>query len=43
MPQQICNRAKHQCRMGMVPSSMVVLQVNRMSNGNQPDAKNHIP
>src|SRR5690349_12578527 len=45
MPQQVCNGATLQCSMGMVPSSLVVLPVNRVTTGNQPDANimDHIP
>jgi hypothetical protein len=45
MPQQVCNGATLQCSMGMAPSSLVVLPVNRVSTGNQPDATimDHIP
>jgi hypothetical protein len=38
MPQQVCNGATLRCMMGMVPSSLVVLPVNRVNTGNQPDA-----
>src|SRR5271168_4602365 len=38
MPQQVCNGAMLQCSMGMTPSSMVVLPVNRVNTGDQPDA-----
>jgi hypothetical protein len=38
MPQQVCNGATLQCMMGMAPSSLVVLPVNRVNTGNQPDA-----
>ena len=38
MPQQLCNGALRQCGMGMAPSSLVVLPVNRVNTGNQPDA-----
>jgi hypothetical protein len=38
MPQQVCNGATLQCSMGMAPSSLVVLPVNRVNTGNQPDA-----
>src|SRR5215467_2788387 len=38
MPQQVCNGATLQCSMGMSPSSLVVLPVNRVNTGNQPDA-----
>jgi len=38
MPQQVCNGATLKCMMGMTPSSLVVLPVNRVNTGNQPDA-----
>jgi uncharacterized protein DUF4280 len=38
MAQQVCNGATLQCSMGMAPSSLVVLPVNRVNTGNQPDA-----
>jgi len=38
MPQQLCNGALLQCSMGMAPSSLTVLPVNRVNTGNQPDA-----
>ena len=38
MPQQVCNGATLQCSMGMAPSSLVVLPVNRVNTTNQPDA-----
>jgi len=38
MPQQVCNGATLQCSMGMAPSSLVVLPVNRVNTANQPDA-----
>ena len=38
MAQQVCNGATLQCSMGMSPSSLVVLPVNRVNTGNQPDA-----
>ena len=38
MPQQVCNGALLQCSMGMAPSSLTVLPVNRVNSGNQPDA-----
>jgi hypothetical protein len=45
MPQQVCNGATLQCSMGMAPSDLIVLPVNRVSAGNQPDANimDHIP
>lgn len=45
MPQQVCNGATLQCAMGMAPSSLVVLPVNRVNTGNQPDANimDHVP
>ena len=38
MAQQVCNGATLQCSMGMAPSSLVVLPVNRVNTGSQPDA-----
>jgi hypothetical protein len=38
MPQQVCNGATLQCMMGMAPSTLVVLPVNRVNTGEQPDA-----
>jgi Domain of unknown function (DUF4280) len=38
MPQQVCNGATLQCMMGMAPSNLVVLPVNRVSTTEQPDA-----
>jgi hypothetical protein len=38
MPQQLCNGALLQCSMGMAPSGLTVLPVNRVNTGNQPDA-----
>jgi Domain of unknown function (DUF4280) len=38
MPQQVCNGATLQCSMGVAPSSLVVLPVNRVNTGDQPDA-----
>ena len=38
MPQQVCNGATLQCSFGLAPSSLVVLPVNRVTTGNQPDA-----
>src|SRR5499433_1185239 len=45
MPQQVCSGATLQCAMGMAPSSLVVLPVNRVNTANQPDANimDHIP
>jgi hypothetical protein len=45
MPQQVCNGATLQCSMGMAPSTLVVLPVNRVNTGNQPDANimDHVP
>lgn len=42
---QVCNGATLQCSMGMAPSSLVVLPVNRVSTGEQPDANimDHVP
>jgi hypothetical protein len=38
MPQQVCNGATLQCAMGVAPSSLVVLPMNRVNTGEQPDA-----
>jgi hypothetical protein len=38
MGQQVCNGATLQCSMGMVPSSLVVLPMNRVNTADQPDA-----
>jgi len=45
MPQQVCNGATLQCMMGMAPSNLVVLPVNRVNTADQPDANimDHIP
>ncbi len=38
MPQQVCNGATLMCSMGIAPSSLVVLPVNRVTTASQPDA-----
>jgi hypothetical protein len=38
MPQQVCNGATLQCPFGVAPSTLVVLPVNRVTTGEQPDA-----
>jgi Domain of unknown function (DUF4280) len=38
MAQQVCNGAMLQCSMGMAPSSLTVLPVNRVNTAQQPDA-----
>ncbi|HEY9127983.1 MAG TPA: DUF4280 domain-containing protein [Acidobacteriaceae bacterium] len=45
MPMQVCMGAMLQCSMGMAPSSLVVLPVNRVMTNNMPDANimDHIP
>ncbi|MFZ0745266.1 MAG: DUF4280 domain-containing protein [Terracidiphilus sp.] len=45
MAQQVCNGAMLQCTMGMTPSSLTVLPVNRVNTAEQPDANimDHIP
>lgn len=45
MPQQVCNGALLQCTMGMAPSSLTVLPINRVSTAEQPDANimDHVP
>ena len=45
MPFQVCNGASMMCTMGLAPSSLVVLPVNRVLTENQPAANimDHIP
>lgn len=45
MPLQVCMGAMMQCTMGMAPSSLVVLPVNRVMTGEVPDANimDHVP
>ena len=38
MPQHVCNGAQLMCSMGVAPSVLVVLPVNRMMTNNQPAA-----
>jgi len=38
MPQQVCNGATLQCSLGLAPSTLVVLPLNRVTTGEQPDA-----
>ena len=38
MPMQVVNSAQLMCSMGMAPSALVVLPVNRVMSGNQPAA-----
>jgi hypothetical protein len=38
MPQQVCNGATLKCTMGVAPSSLVVLPLNRVETASQPDA-----
>ncbi|MEI8268280.1 MAG: DUF4280 domain-containing protein [Betaproteobacteria bacterium] len=38
MPLQVVNTAQLSCSMGMAPSTLVVLPVNRVMSGNQPAA-----
>jgi len=38
MAQQVCNGATLQCSFGIAPSTLVVLPVNRVATGSQPDA-----
>lgn len=38
MPQQVCNGAMLQCSFGLAPSTLVVLPINRVTTGEQPDA-----
>ena len=45
MPQHVCNTAQLTCAMGMAPSALVVLPINRVMTGNQPAANimDHVP
>ena len=45
MPLQVCNTAVMMCSMGLAPSNLVVLPVNRVLTENQPAANimDHIP
>ena len=45
MPIRVCNGATLMCSMGMAPSSLVVLPVNRVNTTEQPDANimDHVP
>src|ERR1017187_1390191 len=45
MPMQVCMGASMMCSMGMAPSSLVVLPINRVMTDNVPDANimDHIP
>src|SRR5437868_6943860 len=45
MPQQVVNSAQTMCSMGMAPSTLVVVPINRVLAGNQPAANimDHIP
>src|SRR5579864_6794103 len=45
MPNQVCMGAMMQCTMGMAPSSLVVLPVNRVMTDEVPDANimDHVP
>ena len=45
MPQHVCNTAQLMCSMGLAPSALVVLPVNRELTSNQPAANimDHIP
>jgi len=38
MPQQVCNGAMLQCTMGVAPSTLTVLPINRVNTAEQPDA-----
>jgi hypothetical protein len=38
MPQQVCNGAMLQCTMGVAPSTLTVLPINRVNTTEQPDA-----
>src|SRR3954469_10120742 len=45
MPMQVVNTAQLMCSMGMAPSPLVVLPLNRVMSGNQPAANimDHVP
>ena len=45
MPLQVCMGAQMMCTMGMAPSSLVVLPINRVMTNNVPDANimDHVP
>jgi hypothetical protein len=45
MPMQVVNSAQLMCSMGMAPSALVVLPINRVLSGNQPAANimDHVP
>lgn len=45
MPQQVVNGATLMCSMGLAPSTLVVLPVNRVLSGSQPAANimDHVP
>ena len=45
MPQQVCNSAQLMCSMGVAPSALVVLPLNRVMTSNQPAANimDHVP
>ena len=45
MPMQVCMGASMMCTMGMAPSSLVVLPINRVMTDQVPDANimDHIP
>jgi len=38
MAQQVCNGATLECSFGLAPATLVVLPVNRVNTGDQPDA-----
>ena len=45
MPMQVCHGAQMMCAMGMAPSNLVVLPVNRVQTNQVPDANimDHVP
>src|SRR5262249_9702469 len=45
MPMQVVNGAMMMCTMGMAPSTLVVLPINKVMSGNQPAANimDHVP
>jgi len=45
MPMQVCMNAQMMCTMGMAPSNLIVLPINRVLTNNVPDANimDHIP
>src|SRR5438034_7893047 len=45
MPMQVVNTAQLMCSMGMAPSALMVMPLNRVMSGNQPAANimDHVP